>query len=251
MTISTPGTREYCRTFSASTKHVVNPDKPGKTLCGAGVAMLCAGTLPHNRNEFYGLPTCAKCEAGATKRGLAEGPEIYRAYQPRVISYVKCFQNVACIANVDMVTEETGRTFSLCGTGANISTRLDNPQGQPVCPGCQARADEDGYYHPGAEPVQEAAAPAQPAVITWAFSRSNFGCRHVVDDQAVIPEAEAGQRTLCGVSAWHTRPSTKLAPASMWDRAVACRPCEAKAKTRGMITQEQADQAATAPGNGR
>uniref|UniRef100_UPI003F495F54 hypothetical protein n=1 Tax=Nonomuraea sp. CA-251285 TaxID=3240002 RepID=UPI003F495F54 len=142
----TAGTREYCRTFSATTKHVVNPAKPDKTLCGARVSTHCAGILRHMRDMYYGLPTCEKCDASATRRGLVEGPEIYREYQPRVIRYNARFDRLACIEDVDILNEERGGTATLCGYGANISKRLDGLQGRKVCPDCQAQAEEDGYY---------------------------------------------------------------------------------------------------------
>jgi hypothetical protein len=141
------GTREYCRTFSATTKHVVNPANRDKTLCGARVSTYCAGILRHQRDFHYGLETCAKCEAGAAKRGLVEGPEVYRPYQPRVIRYNARFNGLACIEDVDMVDEKRDGTATLCGVGANLSKRLDGPQGRKVCPDCQARAEGDGYYH--------------------------------------------------------------------------------------------------------
>lgn len=34
MTATADNTKVYCRTHSATTKHVENPDRPGRTLCG-------------------------------------------------------------------------------------------------------------------------------------------------------------------------------------------------------------------------
>jgi hypothetical protein len=67
----------YARTFSATTRHVINPDAPGGTLCGHRVSL---------RDEFVGddgvtiirpaawmildLPPCERCTRSEAARGM-------------------------------------------------------------------------------------------------------------------------------------------------------------------------------------
>lgn len=65
----------YCRTNSATTRHIINPDDQSKTLCGSRVA------LPEfyrgedgawrmaGRSYMYDLPGCVRCDKSATRRG--------------------------------------------------------------------------------------------------------------------------------------------------------------------------------------
>lgn len=133
-------TREYCRTFSATTKHVIHPDSPDKTLCGYNVSAPCAETLRRNREFYYGLETCGRCEKSAVSRGLVEGPEIYREEKPRVIRYAERFNGVACIIDADY-------SSTLCGFGIGESDARTDTTGLKPCKSCGQRAAEDGYYH--------------------------------------------------------------------------------------------------------
>ncbi|GIH95286.1 hypothetical protein ACFFMN_23285 [Planobispora siamensis] len=249
---ATAGTREYCRTFSATTKHVINPDKPGKTLCGRNVMSKCAGILPHMRDMYYGLPTCEGCETSATKRGLVEGPEIYREYAPKIIRYVERFTGTACIVHADYPHG------TLCGVGINDdSERRADTGGLPVCTDCQTSATEEGYYHADEQTAASANDTCTetthvtsenandhdvqgdaPEVVTWALTSSSADVRHIIDPHIPAP-ADGHQQTLCGATGRHTHPSRTLEPWSPWARTTVCRRCDATAKTRGMVTQDQ------------
>jgi hypothetical protein len=67
---------QFCRTHSATTRHIVKPEDTRKTLCGGRVSlrehftgddgqpMTCEGWMVRD------LPQCERCERSAAKRGI-------------------------------------------------------------------------------------------------------------------------------------------------------------------------------------
>ncbi|MBP2703503.1 hypothetical protein JOL79_06785 [Microbispora sp. RL4-1S] len=154
--------REYARTHSATTKHVINPDKRERTLCGHVVRLEFAGCLPHSRDYTYGLDTCGKCERSAQRRGLVEGPEIYREYAPRIIRYVERFRGTACIKNVDYPSTVCGY-----GVGDEAGRDRDDVAHLRPCRECRTRASDDGYMTPEEyAAAEQAAEPLDLAALT-------------------------------------------------------------------------------------
>ncbi|MGW0485813.1 hypothetical protein [Nonomuraea sp. NPDC003214] len=168
-----PLVRVYCRTFSATTKHIANPDAPRRTLCGHNVQMYGFHTSREHRWMVYDLDTCGRCERAATARGLAEGPEVFRPHAPRVIRRLER-------GGQAHVEDADSRTITLCGYACGKNAYLDADTGLPACPACAELADRQGYQ---ATAVGDPMAAYHAAVIRDALLAA--GRALIADDAAV------------------------------------------------------------------
>lgn len=155
------GTRVYTATTTGTRKHVENPDTPRVNLCGSSVDLYGRDTTRAHRWMVYDKPACADCGQAAAARGLAEGPEVYREEQPRVIRYLTR-DGVPHIEDADC------KTVTLCGYACGRNARIDNPA-TDVCPACMEIADRYGYQPAPARKVSAHAAAIRDALTIYGY----------------------------------------------------------------------------------
>ena len=85
----------YARTYSAKTRHVVNPNVPRRTLCGAMIVLseLHFGDdgTPRMADRWmvFGLPACQRCDKSATRRGMVPDTRTRSAESAELQAYVE------------------------------------------------------------------------------------------------------------------------------------------------------------------
>lgn len=93
----------YARTFSATTRHIINPAEEGKTLCGQAVRLpelyMLDDGFPRvaGTSGVYDLPGCRNCDKSSAKLGLIPDRRIRSVKSSELQAYTEDKERAATI----------------------------------------------------------------------------------------------------------------------------------------------------------